>query len=244
MSVHAHRLVTATRAASHQWAWLGFTLAVGFLVPYVFADLLSLDRDLYYGVWAATAVLLFATWIRGTGQSLPAMLLRRLPAALVLGIVGGVVGLLGVIRADDRMTHPDGFEFAVAVVWRGLVYGLVDGLMLAALPILIVYAALDPGRRRLAGKLGVGAAGIAASLAMTTVYHLGYPQFRDGDLAKPLGGNLAWSLPTALTANPVASPIAHGAMHVTAVYRSYDTEVFLPPSERPEDGNRLGKEER
>ena len=46
---------------------------------------------------------------------------------------------------------------------------------------------------------------------------------------KPLTRNAAWSLPTVLSANPIASPIAHAGMHVTAVVESYETDVFLPP---------------
>jgi hypothetical protein len=149
-------------------------------------------------------------------------------------LVGAAVTAFAVLRVEGPTPHPDGFELAVAVVWRGLVYGLVDGLLLAALPVMIVYAALDPDRRRPLGKLAVGAAAVAASFAMTAVYHAGYPEFRDGDVAKPLSGNAAWSLPTVLSANPIASPIAHAGLHVTAVVESYETDVFLPPHEPKE----------
>jgi hypothetical protein len=159
---------------------------------------------------------------------------HRWPLALVLGVLGAGATTFAVLRVEDATTHPDGFEFAVAVMWRGIGYGLVDGLLLAALPVLIVYAALEPGRRRLLGKLAVGAVAVAASFAMTAAYHAGYPEFRDGDIAKPLSGNVAWSLPTVLSANPIASPIAHAGLHVTAVVESYETDVFLPPHDAKE----------
>jgi hypothetical protein len=38
-----------------------------------------------------------------------------------------------------------------------------------------------------------------------------------------------WSVPTLATLNPIGAPIAHAAMHVTAVLHAYDTQVFLPP---------------
>jgi hypothetical protein len=208
---------------------------VGFGIPFVFADLLELERDVYYGVYAVATVALFAAWLRSSGTTFGASVRHRLPLALTLGLLGAVVTSFAVLRVDDPTPHPDGFEFAVAVVWRGIVYGLVDGLLLAALPVLIVYAALDPGRRRLLGKLAVGVAAVAASFAMTAAYHAGYPEFRDGDVAKPLTGNAAWSLPTVLSANPIASPIAHAGMHVTAVVESYETDVFLPPHQPKEE---------
>lgn len=234
MTVHAERFTLTHRRAS-QWTWLALALGIGFAIPFVFADLLDVRRDAYYGVHAAATLALFGAWARSTGLRVPELLRRRWPLALALGAAGAVVTVFAVLRVEDATPRPDGAELAVAVLWRGVVYGLSDGLLLAALPVLIVYAALDPGRRRIGGKIAVGAAALAASLAMTAVYHLGYAEFRDGDLAKPLTGNAAWSLPTILTANPVASPIAHAAMHVTAVVESYETEVFLPPHE-PRDG--------
>jgi hypothetical protein len=236
--VTAHQvepLRVAARSHLTQWAWLGIAFLVGFGVPFVFADLLELRRDVYYGVYAVTALALFAAWTRASGTTINALVRHRLPLAILLGVVGAAVTAFAVLRVEDPTPHPDGFEFVVALVWRGLVYGLVDGLLLAALPVMIVYAALDPGRRRLLGKLAVGAASVAASFAMTAVYHAGYPEFRDGDVAKPLSGNAAWSLPTVLSANPIGSPIAHAGLHVTAVVESYETDVFLPPHEPKEN---------
>jgi hypothetical protein len=231
---HVERVGVATPYPLTQWAWLAITLAVGFAIPFVFADLLDLDRDVYYGVYALTTIALFSAWLRSSGKTFAASVRHRLPLALALGGLGAALTSFAVLRVEDPTPHPDGFEFAVAVVWRGVVYGLVDGLLLAALPVLIVYAALDPGRRRLLGKLAVGVAAVAASFAMTTAYHAGYPEFRDGGLAKPLTGNVAWSLPTVLSANPIASPIAHAGLHVTAVVESYETDVFLPPHDTKE----------
>jgi hypothetical protein len=81
----------------------------------------------------------------------------------------------------------------------------------------------------LASKAGIVAAAFAATLAMTTVYHLGYSDFRSEKITKPLIGNPLWSIPTLATANPIGAPIAHAALHVTAVLRNEDSDTFLPP---------------
>ena len=75
----------------------------------------------------------------------------------------------------------------------------------------------------------VGAAALLASLVMTTVYHLGYRDFRSPLLVRPVAADLVWSVPTLVTLNPIGAPIAHAGMHVAAVLHSYDTQVFLPP---------------
>ena len=48
-------------------------MAVAFLVPYVLADRIGLQRDVYYGVYAASVAGLFGGWSRDTGQSLREM---------------------------------------------------------------------------------------------------------------------------------------------------------------------------
>jgi D-alanyl-D-alanine carboxypeptidase len=231
MTAHAERLHEASHADRSQWAWLVGGLALGFLVPFVFADLLEVQRDVYYAIYTIATVTLIGRWLQAQGRPLSSFLLHRWPWGLAAGAAWAAVAVFAVLRVEEATGRPGGLELPAAVVWRGLVYGVVDGLLLAVFPILVVYAALEPHRRRLLGKLAVGAAALLASVAMTAVYHLGYAEFRDGDVTKPVGGSPVWSLPTLVTASPIASPIAHAAMHVTAVVHSYETDTFLPPRE-------------
>ena len=85
--------------------------------------------------------------------------------------------------------------------------------------------------RSLAGKVTIGAVALAASLAMTAVYHAAYTDFRSDKIGKPLTGDLVWSVPTLVTLNPIGAPIAHAGLHTSAVLHSYETDVFLPPHE-------------
>lgn len=135
------------------------------------------------------------------------------------------------LRAEDTTARPDGLELVAAVLWRGVVYGLADGLLLSAFPILVVFAALAGTklRERWTGKIAIGLAALVASLAMTASYRLGYSDFRSEKVGRALSGDLVWSTPTLLTLNPVGAPIAHAGLHVTAVLNSYETDLFLPP---------------
>jgi hypothetical protein len=98
-------------------------------------------------------------------------------------------------------------------------------------PILAVFAAFAGTRllRRRSGTAAVGLIALVASLAMTAVYHAGYSDFRGEKMRKPLSGDVIWSAPTLLTLNPIGAPIAHIALHTSAVVHSYDTDTFLPP---------------
>jgi hypothetical protein len=212
-------------------AWLCGGLAAAFLVPFALADQAGVPRDLYYALYAAAVVGLFAGWARDTGQPVRGMVRRRWPLALGLGVVFAALSVLIAVGAEDGTGHPGGVEFVGALVWRGVVYGAADGLLLSAFPILLVFAALGDSRlrRRAGGLLAVGAVAMAASLAMTAVYHAGYSDFRSDKLRKPVTGDLVWSVPTLATLNPVGAPIAHVGLHVGAVAHNDDTDLFLPP---------------
>src|SRR6476646_9612090 len=148
--VGAPRARIRTSPARQHLTWLGAGFVVGFAVPFLFADVVQLPRDLYYGVYIATVLVFFGLWARATGQRLDLMVRRHWRWAVVLGVV-----------------------VAAAL-------GAVDGLLLSAFPILAVFAASEGSklRRRRFGTVAVGAAAMVASLVMTTVYHLGYHDFR------------------------------------------------------------------
>lgn len=221
----------ALPAAAVHTAWLAVGLAVGFLVPFVFADTLSLARDLYYGIYALVVTALFVGWARATGQSIGAMVRRRWKLAVGLGGAGAALMALVVVQTDDPGTRADGAELVGQLLWRGVVYGAADGLLLAAFPVLVVFAAFAGSRLRRArgGTIAVGALALLASVAMTAAYHAGYADFRSDKLAKPVAGSPVWSVPTLLTLNPLGATISHVGLHVSAVLREPDSETFLPP---------------
>ena len=219
--------------AGRHLRWLLGGFAFAFLVPFVLADRLDLPRDLYYAIYVVGVVAFFVLWVRRTDQSLGEMIRRRWVLALVLGLaVAGLLTLV-VLRTEDATARPDGFELAGAVIWRGVVYGLADGLLLSAFPILVVFAMFAGTRlrERALGTVAVGLAALVASVAMTAVYHVGYSDFRSEKVRKPIAGDVVWSIPTLVTLNPIGAPIAHAGMHTTAVLHSYETDTFLPPHE-------------
>lgn len=218
-------------AARRHLAWLLGGMAVAFLVPFVVADQLELQRDLYLVVYITAVMGLFAGWVRDTHQSLHVLFTRRLRLAVALGVAFGAIGTVIAIGAEPGSPHPGGIEYAGALLWRGIVYGAADGLLLSAFPILVVFAALRDSRlrKRAGGLVAIGAIAMVASLSMTAVYHAGYSDFRGSKLRKPVTGDLVWSAPTLATLNPVGAPIAHVGVHVGAIVHNYDTELFLPP---------------
>jgi hypothetical protein len=210
--------------------WLAAGLVGGFAIPFLFADTLDLPRDLYYGIYIAFVAAFFILWAKTTGQSVGAMVRRRWLLCLGLTLVASAL-LVPVVLGKSATTRPDSLELVGAVLWRGIAYGLADGLLLSAFPILAVFAIFEGTRvrKRVIGTIAVGLAALVASMAMTATYHLGYSDFRSDKVRQPVAGDVVWSAPTLLTLNPIGAPITHAAMHVTAVLHSYETNLFLPP---------------
>jgi hypothetical protein len=206
-------------------------MALAFLVPYLLADRIGLQRDVYYGVYAAAVTALVIGWSRDTKQPLRDMCARRWKLAVLLGLIAAGAMAFIATRQDVSGPHPSGLTLIGSVVWRGVVYGAADGLLLSAFPILLVFAALKNTklRKRAGGVIAVGAVAMVASISMTAVYHAGYGDFRSSKLSKPVTGDLVWSIPTLATLNPIGAPIAHIGLHVSAVFHNYNSNLFLPP---------------
>ena len=150
---------------SAHWAWLAGGFVVAFAVPFFLAEARSafgvvfeVNRDVYYGVYALAVVSLFALWSRSTGYDLVAAMRRRWLLAAGLGVAAAGVMAVMVVRTDDATARPDGIELAGAVFWRGVVYGVTDGLLLSVFPILVVFAAFAGSRLKVAEDNPVPAA--------------------------------------------------------------------------------------
>jgi hypothetical protein len=226
-----HAFAQRSSPARVQASWLAVGLALVFGTPFVFADLLGVQRDVYYAIYATSVLTFLALWARLTHQDISAMVRRRPALTLALAALCGALLLLTVLRASST-PHPRGLAFPAEIFWRGVVYGAVDGLVLSSFPILATFAAFSAtplrGRTKRA-VVGIGALALGVSVLFTATYHLGYPDFRGSKVRKPIAGDLIWSAPTLVTLNPVGAPLAHVVLHVGAVTHSYETPTFLPP---------------
>jgi hypothetical protein len=215
---------------ARQGFWLAGGLLLAFLVPFIFADLAALPRDGYYAIYSLAVFAFFATWIRASHIDVRAFVAGNWKWAVALGLLSG--GLLAAIVLKGTGTaHPHGARFAAEILWRGVVYGAADGILLGSFPILAVFAAIPlmHGREHWGRTFATGVLALVAAFAFTGAYHAGYPDFRSGKIGQPLRGTAMWSAPTLLTLNPLGAPIAHITLHMTAVTHSYETDVFLPP---------------
>lgn len=208
--------------------WIAVAVLIGFVSSFVFGDLLTLPIDLYYLIYFGIMIAFFSTYIKKTQLNLKEWFLRRLGWGVVLGLVFGALMVQFVLKgpATERFT---GAYLGWLVFWRGLVYGVIDGLLLSSFPWIVTWRAFNVEKRPLSKKMAFSFVAWLFILMVTTAYHLGYSDFRSKKVLQPNIGNIIISLPTLVSANPIGAPITHAIMHITAIIHCPKTELFLPP---------------
>lgn len=217
--------------ATHQASvfWVALAGLIGFASAATFSSWLHWGRSAFVGAYAGVTLLFLTVYVMKTAVHPLVQLRRRWVAGVVFGLLGGALLAYGV-QGQVPSSRPMGMALIGALVWLGLVYGVLDALLLSVIPVLSVY-----GSRR-AGVLGSGrprvwwgAVALLASLAVTAAYHLGFAEFRGPSLVQPLIGNGIVTMAYLLAGNPLAPLLAHVIMHVAAVLHGMATTVQLPP---------------
>jgi hypothetical protein len=218
------------------WGWVAGAGVLGAATSAVVTGVLDWSRDRFVAVHAAGVLALALWYVRWSGIGVGTQLQRRWKAGLAGGlIVGGllaqrVLALPGARGSEDP-------ALAAHLVWLGLVYGLADAVLLSVLPVLAVYGSESAERMRRAGyRLRAGGRALLASLLVTAMYHLGFPEFRGRALVQPLIGNGVMTAGYLLTGNPLTPTIAHVLLHGAAVLRGPETTVQLPPHRAGAEG--------
>jgi len=208
--------------------WVVFGALAGFFASFIFGDLFHLPLDLYYFIYFLTVAILFAAYIRKTRLNLRELFSKRLVWGILLGLVFGAAVVRNVLSrpATARLA---GLYLIWQVVWRGLFYGTIDGLLLSVFPWIVTWRAFDLEKKGLGRRIVFSFLTWIFIILITTAYHFGYSDFRSNKIMQANIGNTIMSLPTLLSANPVGAPIAHAALHIAAVIHTPETEVFLPP---------------
>ncbi len=150
------------------------------------------------------------------------------------GLVGAAVISFFTVQTmlvQPASPPPQGLELGFDVVWLGIVYGAIDGLLLVVLPVFATLKAMEikGWTKRWRGRIGGDALALAISLFVIAVYHLGYPELRGPEVVTIMLGVGVTALAYLITGNPLTPVHAHIAMHIAAVFHGLNTVAQLPP---------------
>lgn len=210
--------------------WIVAAALLGFAISAVFAGRLHLPRNMYLIPYVLFTSLLLYAYVRWSGLVVGDLIRRN----WIWGLVGAV--LFAAFTVKNVLSQPisprsEGFALVFDILWSGVVYGLMDALLLSVLPVLAIWQAFSllNWTASWPGKILVGVIAVFASLLVTVAYHLGYPEYRGAGMGGPVIGNTAMTLGYVLTNNPLAAILSHIAMHIAGVLHGPASVVQLPP---------------
>jgi hypothetical protein len=208
-------------------SWLAAASLLGFAVPTVFSGTLRWSRPVFLIPYVAIAGAFALAALRA--HPLPAgRWTAHAPQALAAGVLA-LFFLWRNIQGQQPSEVPEGLDLLAALAWAGLAYGSIDGLLLNAIPVILVGGPPQevPGpvsRRVLQALLG-----LLASLLVTVAYHAGFAEFRGARMLSAVIGNTIITATYLASGNPLAPVATHAGMHVFAVLHGMETTLQLPP---------------
>lgn len=210
--------------------WLIGAAVVGFLVPFLLVHLLAVSRNLFVAGHAMIFGAFLFTYARWAKIRPIRFLLRHPLLGLLAALIAGGF-TVNFVLSQPGSSGVEGLMLLFGILWLGVVYGIVDGLLLTVMP---VYAVWCIGTRlgwmtSWPGRIVVGGLALLASLAVTAAYHLGFPEFQGPEVIQPVIGNAIFTLAFLLSGSPLAPLLAHMAMHIAAAVHAYGTSIPLPP---------------
>jgi len=214
-----------------QFAWIIAAAVIGFTESFIFTSTLEVSRNLWVGIHSVVVGTIMYAYTRWANIDLGQVLRRHWVAGIVVGVAVATLLAFLIVNGQTASPRDHGLTFAWEIAWLGIVYGAADALLLSVLPVYAVWqASKDLGHTdRWTGKIGTAVVAMAASLLLTTAYHLGFAEFRNSHLFSAYMGNGIVSVSYLLSGNPITAIMAHIAMHITSVVHGITSTVTLPP---------------
>jgi len=210
--------------------WILIASLLGFTIAAVFAGWLKLKRNVYLLFYIPLVAALLTAFVIANDLNIKEIIQHNWGWGLFGAVIVGALVVKNVL-SQPSSERQKGVAFLSDLLWSGFAYGLIDALLLSVLPILAVKLTITNTTLldSWSGKILFIVLGLIASFFATTVYHLGYPEFRGKKLIWANIGNGLLSLAYLLTLNPLAAILPHVAMHIVAMMHGQKTTIQVPP---------------
>jgi hypothetical protein len=209
-------------------AWLAAAGLIGFLVPAVFSMGLRWERSVFLVPYVAGVALFLALFFRSHPLSLKSFAGDWRYA--LAGVAVASFLLIRNIQGQPASAVPEGGALGLALLWVGLVYGVVDGLFLNVMPVLAVErAAVLSANESRARRLVRALLALGASVFVAVAYHLGYSEFHGPAILSVALGMVIITSTYLVTGSALAAVTTHVVMHVAALLHGMETTLQLPP---------------
>lgn len=212
-------------------SWVGSFVAlvalvvVSFLVSWLVANRLKLRRAPYVAVLTVVTAGAAVGYVAWLGVGVTDIVTARWGWGLLAAPLSAAFMSFGMTKRPvvGRLT---GARLAAAVLWDGVVYGIAEGILLSALPVLMTWQMIHSlGWSGAGGGIARWTLPIVASVAVIVAHHLGYREYRNRMLVPISAGCGLLSVGYLVTASPIAPALGHVIGHVASLLHGGE----LPP---------------
>lgn len=217
--------------------WLAVTAAAGFLVSWLATDVRETAHRPYIALLTTVTLVLAGAYVTSTGVAVTDLVAHHAGWGVLGGVLVAVPVSFGIVRMPEHRIPVARGRRADTVGWEGVVYGTAEGVLLSALPALIVWNTADTAgwTAGWGGQMAAGVVALGASLVVIAVHHFGYWDYRSRQVLPVMTGCGLLTIAFLATGSVLAPVIGHIAMHVAGVWNG----VELPPHRHPTaDGDR------
>jgi hypothetical protein len=212
--------------------WLLAVAAAAFAVSEVAANIYRLRRRPYIAVLTLVTAALTVGYVAWAGLNAAQLLTTHWGWGLLVAPLSAAFLIVGMTRLPVAHRHTGG-SLGLALLWEAVVYGIAEGVLLSALPVLITWQMIHGlGWSGAAGTIAEWTLPMVASIAVIIVHHLGYWEYRNKMLRPISLGCGLLSLGYLLTGSPIAPTLGHVLAHTSGLLHGAE----LPPHPHPERG--------
>lgn len=195
--------------------WVLWACAFVFAIPYVSLFLLKINNDLFYLLFLVTGILFLWFYKKRSNLKIKPALKSGWALGVILALFIGLsfISIKMTDYSDLTLTLRNNGLFTI--FWRGIVYGLISGLLISAFPFIAVWRAIagsNPGNLR---KIGAIAVALVSIVFVSFSFSAGISGFDKDKISYNTKMNIIAGLPTLLSGNPLASPIAGAFLRVS-----------------------------
>lgn len=195
-------------------------------MPLLLVNLLEMPIDLYYLIFLFSTAGFLLYYKKSSSLKARASLNSGWALGLILATFFGL-GFISysLVESPEVPGILQNINFMV-VLWRGIIFGIASGIMISAFPFIVTWRALagaNPGNLRRVGVIVISVFFIALS---SFSYGMGLTGLNDRDHVKNrIATSIIASIPTLISGNPVAAPIAGAFKEISAIMKTQNGKV-------------------
>lgn len=191
---------------------LGACLLV-FDLPLIFLRIIGVGIDLFYLIFLAAGIAFIISYLRKTGLQLRPALRSGWAMGSIFAVFIGIGLLSYTISIKSGIYQSELNTNVMVIIWRGVIFGIISAVMISVFPFITIwrsFAGNNPGNLR---KVGVSILAVIAIFVTSFSYSAGISGFNKDRIIYNAKMSVLTGIPTLLSGNPLASPIAGAFLH-------------------------------